>query len=361
MPVQYDRLTCPPTSTITFGVARLGIISQEGTSFFCSAIANVDPRAPLVEKLAPLNSDLKNLEVFKTAYANAAARLKKGWKNPESRFSSEKQRMRVAGNSCLEAKANVEGSGVTVWSSGKVAFLWKSPENENYSFAILGSKSLIPAAGDHRYISFTDEGICLLDSNREMLLRRDQKVDDQATWTKQYLSRMKEADTLRQLWEHHVPEGEWIDVLETPNDTPETLPASFFHPKGRPPLRQKQSGIEHYATPPNPGDGTWIIHEFLREFIGPVGGRLFTGNLDFFPELEPHHLKAQLKAFIQQPRYQNYPWLHIWTDWVEDGKGATLHIRENVKFCRDITTRQQNKAGKFNGKWWILGPKKQRW
>ena len=94
---------------------------REGTSFFCSAIANVDPRGRLV---TPLNSDLKDLEVIKTAYANAVARLKKGWKNPESHVSSEKQRMRVLGNRYREVKANVEGSGVTVWSSGKVAFLW---------------------------------------------------------------------------------------------------------------------------------------------------------------------------------------------------------------------------------------------
>jgi hypothetical protein len=90
-----------------------------------------------------------------------------------------------------------------------VAVLWKSPKNETHSFAILGSKSLIPATGDRWYISFTSDGICLIDSNGEMLLRREQKVDDQATWTMQYLSRMKDADFLRQLWEHHVPEGQW--------------------------------------------------------------------------------------------------------------------------------------------------------
>ena len=93
---------------------------------------------------------------------------------------------------------------------------------------------------------------------------------------------MKDADILRQLWEHHVPEEQWNDILETPNDTLYSLPASFFQPIGRPPLRQRQSGIEHYATPPNPGDGTWIMHEFLQEFIGPAEGGLFTGNLDFF-------------------------------------------------------------------------------
>jgi hypothetical protein len=190
--------------------------------------------------------------------------------------------MRVMGNGYREVKANVEGNGVTVWSSGKVAVLWKSPKNETHSFAILGSKSLIPAPGDRRYISFTADGICLFDSNGEMLLRREQKVDDQASWTMQYLSRMKDADFLRQLWEHHVPEGQWNDILETRNDTLETLPESFFQSLGRPPLRQRQSGIEHYAAPPNPPDGPWIIHEFLQDFIGPAEGRLFTGNLGFF-------------------------------------------------------------------------------
>jgi hypothetical protein len=88
---------------------------REGTSFICSAIANVDPRGRLVKQLAPLNSDLKDLEVIKTAYANAVARLKKGWKDPGSHFNSERQRARVMGASYCP-KDILEGTEVSVWS-----------------------------------------------------------------------------------------------------------------------------------------------------------------------------------------------------------------------------------------------------
>jgi hypothetical protein len=173
---------------------------------------------------------------------------------------------------------------------------------------------------------------------------------------------MKEAELLQKLWEHHVPGGQWSDVLEELDGPPEALPLSFFQPLGRPPLRQKQSGIQQYATPPNPGDGTWIIFKFLEEFVGAGGGRLFTGNLAYFPELRPYHLKYQVERFLNLPKYHNYPWKDVWNGWVEDlGRGSTMHIRENVKFCRDIRTEQQNKPGGFNGKWWIIGPKKQGW
>jgi hypothetical protein len=149
-------------------------------------------------------------------------------------------------------------------------------------------------------------------------------------------------------------------------------PASFYAPKCSPSLRQKQKSQE-YAKPPNPGDAAWIINEFLDERLDDTdGGRLFNGILEDFPERESEHLRKQLGNFIRRPKFAAYPWRTEWLAWLESNNSSTTsNIRENIKFCREVTNKSAAKVsgrktadGKpinLPGTWWYIGGRKAGW
>src|SRR5271170_5340466 len=90
----------------------------------------------------------------------------------------------------------------------------------------------------------------------------------------------EQRDDMRTCWEQHTKEDWGSDEEVEELDDYAALPKSFFEPKGPAPLTVKQTDFTAYAQPPMPGDGTWIIHEFLKNFIGDNGGRLLTGNIE---------------------------------------------------------------------------------
>ena len=144
-------------------------------------------------------------------------------------------------------------------------------------------------------------------------------------------------------WQHHVPEGTWTDDegIDHHAISSDILPDDFFQPKGPPPLRQKWKDLTSYATPPIPGDGTWIMNQFLNDCLGDEGGEVFIGNVDLppFQSLRSSHLRTRLLQFITRPLYHNYPWRHEWEDMVANPAGnITTHIRSNVMFCRPIVS-----------------------
>jgi len=63
---------------------------NERTSYWCSALARVNPKGKLVKQFAPQGSDATDINVIAAAYNDAAQRLRTGWKDPETHFSSEK-------------------------------------------------------------------------------------------------------------------------------------------------------------------------------------------------------------------------------------------------------------------------------
>ena len=343
---------------------------ENGKSFWCSALGKVNAIERLVKQLAPAGSDTNDPEIIKQAFEDAASRLRSGWKEPpEVHFSSENQRRRVLGKE-VTIQENLEGEEVTVWSTGHVYFLWKSWDDRIISFSLPGSKTFIPKVdGAKRFISFTSEGISVLDEFQHVLSPKGQMT----TWTKEQLSKMVQADDIEGCWRYHVPGEEWVPELEVvEEEAPDALPKEFYEPVGPGPLHQNQKkNLGLYSKPPRPGDGTWIVHEFLNEFLGDDGGRLFTGNAETFSEFESEHVKVQLRQFIAQPKYQNYPWKSDWRDLANDDESrATGHIRENIKFCREIIrTKQANKTVRIagggskqeNGKWWLIGPRREGW
>jgi hypothetical protein len=183
----------------------------------------------------------------------------------------------------VEVPRNIDGLEVVVWASGKVHFLWRESDTKIVSFAINGSRHLVPRfQDDRRFIRFNQDGIAIVDSNDDLVLRRDQPEAAGVTWTKEELALLLQRDDLKKCWEFHVPQGNWEvgDEDEDFDDTVFALPVDYFQPKGSPPLRQKQKSSQ-YAKPPNPGDGTWIINEFLNKVLDDTeGGRLFNGQLD---------------------------------------------------------------------------------
>ena len=347
---------------------------NERTSYWCSALARVNPKGKLVKQFAPQGSDETDINVIAAAYNDAAQRLRTGWKDPETHFSSEKQRARVLGKH-VEVLENIDGSEVSVWASGKVHFLWKESETSTLSFSIGGSRHLVPRdTTEKRFINFTHEGIAIVDKDGDCILRRDQSDDDMVTWTTKQLSLLPEREELKRCWEYHVPDGTWdeqVDIAEL-DETAYSIPASFFEPKGSPPLRQKQKS-QGYSRPPNPGDGTWIMNEFLNEYLDDVeGGRLFNGKLEDFPERESENLRKLLGDFIRLDKFVAYPWREDWLAWIDTStSSATSNIRENVKFCRDVTNKSANKSsgrttsdGKpinLTGTWWYIGARKPDW
>ena len=347
---------------------------KEKTSYWCSALARVDPTTRLVRQFAPLGSDTAGVNVVRAAYNMAAQRLRRGWKDPETHFSSEKQRARSLGK-VVEVLENIEGTEVTIWASGKVHFLWKKPDSNIVSFAINGSRHLVPRSqDDKRFIRFNQDGIVIVGPNGDLILRRDQTEAASVTWTTKELALLPQKDDLKACGEHHVPQGHWRIEGEDEDfdDAIFALPVNYFQPKGSPPLCQKQKSTG-YAKPPKPGDGTWIMNEFLNQTLHDTeGGRLFNGHLADFPERDAEHMRRLLGDFIRRPRFRHYPWKTEWLAWIDAStSSATSNIRENIKFCRDVSNKSASKSsGRYTpdgkpinlpGTWWYIGPRKQGW
>jgi hypothetical protein len=332
-------------------------------SYWCSALVRVNPTGRLLKQLAPPNSDITDPAVIFAAYQNAAKRLRSGWKDsPEEHFSSEKQRARALGYELIP-DTDIQHTEVKVWASGVVRFYWKHPDGTTVVFSLAGSITLVPKEeGERRFIAFRPGGIAVLDSEGQALLRKGQPTGD-VTWTKSQIASMRQANALIACWKFHLPQERWDeDGDEDEDDNPDALPPHFYDPIGPPPLRQKQKDKAAYSSPPKPGDGTWIVNEFLNEFLEDTGGRLFTGNETAWPEFTSEHVRVQLDHFINNPIYANYPHLGAWHALLEDDRpSSTTSLRENIVFCRDIlSVRQANKTG-ANGKWWVIGSRKEGW
>jgi len=129
--------------------------------------------------------------------------------------------------------------------------------------------------------------------------------------------------------------------------------------------------LNAYAQPPLPGEGTWIINEFLNATFGSSGGRLFAGAAVKFPEYADIHVKTVLETFINSAKYQHYPFRQEWNAHLAADRAGTNTIRANVVFCRDITRNQKvNKRGGYDergkpiihgGYIWHIGPRKEGW
>ena len=108
----------------------------------------------------------------------------------------------------------------------------------------------------------------------------------------------------------------------------------------------------------------------MNEYLDDAeGGRLFIGNLEDFPDRESQHLRKQLGDFIRRPKYVAYPWKADWLAWIDTATAsASANIRENVKFCREITNKSASRnssrktaEGKpitLPGTWWYITARK---
>jgi len=328
----------------------------------------------MIPQLAPPGCDI-DPAVIQETFRDAARRVSSGWISREDFFSSERQRAKRWGavyGRDYTAYPNWQGRDVIVDSNGRVHFWWKDGERDVNIF-IPGSKSLIPReAGERRFLSFTSIGISVVDDDHQVLLRKSPGAPLDVTWNKANIGMMMQATDIIRCWEFHLPEETWKDegaqeVVDTTAHPPE-----FYEPVGLPPLRQKQKAAK-YPAPPRPGDGTWIVNEFLNSFLGDTGGRLFAANIDLWPEPEyrAEHARIQLKAFLENPKYLHYPHRQRWLAILGSAESIdTLHLRANIVFCRTIETKQivnyvgesaKGKAVNRAGAWWLIGPRKPGW
>lgn len=128
------------------------------------------------------------------------------------------------------------------------------------------------------------------------MLRGKQPPGETVTWSKTLLSTMAQAIDFKAVWKHHVPDGYWIGEEEShqgeeKEDEMGILPRNFYQQKGEKPLTKSVDDRSMYGTPPNTGDGAWIIDEFLKVFVGDSGARLFSGDEEAFPHLDSEHVK----------------------------------------------------------------------
>ena len=127
---------------------------------------------------------------------------------------------------------------MTVWASGKVHFLWNDADNKPISFAISGSRQLVPSsAEDKRFIRFQPAGIAIVDQMGNLILRGDQSQDDTVTWTTKQLGLLPEREDLRKCWEHHVPDGHWTTDGDV-EESDELLYSLRFAKSRRPKIKQ---------------------------------------------------------------------------------------------------------------------------
>jgi hypothetical protein len=71
-------------------------------------------------------------------------------------------------------------------------------------------------------------------------------------------------------------------VLPTSAGVPSNVhPPAFFLPVGKPPLKTSQSKTDGYSKPPNPGEGTWIMNEWINDF-SEVTETYFSGDSTHF-------------------------------------------------------------------------------
>ena len=96
----------------------------------------------------------------------------------------------------------------------------------------------------------------------------------------------------------------------------------FSLSKGEKPVKANMD-TSTYATPPNPGDATYIVNEFVNAFISDNGGRLFCGDEATFPHFENENVKIQFKWFLELPKFENYPWK---AKWEKDSQGTNVQL-----------------------------------
>jgi len=277
----------------------------------------------------------------------------------------------MMGDEALPAFENCQGNEATVCAgNGKIRFYWKHPSGRVIAFMIPGSPKWTPKEkGEKRFISFTPYGLNLLDNFENVML--SPRATQPPTWTINEMKKFEQCDDMRVCWEKHTGEVWRSDKEDPPLEGDyAALPKSFFEPKGPPPLGAKQADVAAYAQPPKSGDGTWIIHEFLKGFIGDDGGRLLTGNVEMLAKYSSEHVLVQLKSFLTQPKYMHYPWRSDWLGIVDPNTRKLWgRLRRNVVFCRDIVKEsklsipaKETADGKpKHGTWWEIGPKKEGW
>ena len=319
---------------------------------------------------------------MRKAFNDAAKRLRAGWKvSAEEHFSQERQRARVVSRwEKVSAPARLQDSEVKVWyPNGAVHFTWKAPSGTVNRFRISGSKAWLPTPSTEakRYISFTKDGMSLLDETKNIMLFPRKADKSAVTWPKADIARLPQSADLIECWKFHLPAEIWdveaatVDTLTAPPmppQAPQTRPAHSgtddFVPA---PLKLNQDS-SGYSKPPSPDEGTWIVNEFLNHFLDDDGGRLFIGKMANFPERSSEHVRIQLKDFLSRPEYTDYRWRQDWEEILNnENQGTTNKIRANLLFCRDILRtdlfrkKAQGKNTTHSGSWWIIAGRKEGW
>jgi hypothetical protein len=113
----------------------------------------------------------------------------------------------------------------------------------------------------------------------------------------------------------------------------------------------KQGTKKHgnYHSPPRPGDGSWLMCQFLDECY-PEGGSLFFVDAEKWPEKQAECAKALFSAFLERPLYANSPHLAFWLAVVADSRpSGSSTIVATIKFLPgDITEQKISKADEDN-------------
>lgn len=163
----------------------------QGKSFFCSAVGSTGASERIIKRYAPPGSDIQDPKIIVKSYEEARKCLVSGWTvSPDEFYSSELQKARIA-TRWVTAPKSIQKGEVKVWyPNGIVHFTWQNPAGEIKRINIKGAKSWIPQTTNaKRYISFTAEGLSLLDENENVLFY-PRTSGASTTWSKTDISKL---------------------------------------------------------------------------------------------------------------------------------------------------------------------------
>jgi hypothetical protein len=319
----------------------------------------------MISSLLPEGADLKDPKIIK--YALKIKEQLRSGRTAES-HSSALQRLRRRGRGDVApAVGNLQGAEIKIWANQTAQFKWLDGDRESIFPLYVPSRAIPVNSDDKRYLNFEPDGISIRDKSGKLFKGAGTSESQNVTFTKGMLGYRKDSEAVKRLWEYHVG-SVWEDVAPTNSAVtagPTILihPPGFYLPVGPAPLRTLQSNSAAYSKPPVPGEGPWLMNEFINSFSDGVGA-IFSGQSDKFKQEDHRNVRLLLATFVKDPKYSNYPHLAAWTAIVDDTRAQGLKaIIANLAFCRDLIGSPKVIPGKggTKGKLYAFDKRKEGW
>jgi hypothetical protein len=321
----------------------------EGKSYFASLIAtatfDLSKEFPEMIDLEPYES-LADPDVRRRVFLKMedGARLRNG--DPEVVRLHLLRRHGVSAGELdtYDYLPDLRGRTVTVPSNKICTLYWRDTEGKaNVKIQLRCPPDSAGVVGCTLW--FEDRGISLCRPDGSVY-PASKTNDTPVTWPITHLETLNDAANIRKCWEAQM-EKQWpVSVPDPISSSVTSHPPGFYLPQGDGFVKQGTKKHGNYHNPPRPGDGSWLMCQFLDECY-PEGGSLFFGDAEKWPEKQAECAKAQFSAFLERPLYANSPHLAFWLAVLADSRpSGSSTILATIKFLRGDITEQ--KISKMN-------------